>query len=95
MEKKEIYKLFYSKELNVEDTEEIDDVYQEYMIDKISKMKREVCEYKDEYVCERYVQNMNEMKLMNELLGEYGKMERKYLFKIAEMEYETVIKMEK
>ncbi len=95
MEKREIYKLFYSKELNVEDTEEIDDVYQEYMIDKISKMKREVCEYKDEYVCERYVQNMNEMKLMNELLGEYGKMERKYLFKIAEMEYETVIKMEK
>jgi hypothetical protein len=91
----EIYKVFYSKELNVEEVEEIDDYYQEYMIDTISKMKREMYEYKDEFVCERYVQNMNEIKLMNELLGEYGKMERKYLFKIAEMEYETFIKMEK
>jgi hypothetical protein len=79
----------------VEDRDEIDEHYQEFMIHKIGQMKKELVRYKDEYVCEEYVKNMNEIKLMNELLGEYGKLERRYLFKIAEMEYETVIKMDK
>lgn len=80
-----IWKLFYSQYLNVHMNEEIDDFYTEFMIKQLYELIM-TSTTKDKLYAEK--------RLYRELLGEYGKIEnRGYLFKIAEMNYSTFIKM--
>jgi hypothetical protein len=69
-------------------------VYMEYMIKILGEKnpKREYVKICTEERMESYLKNMEDYQLMNEFLGEYGwNPKRRYLFKVAEMDYETVI----
>ncbi len=88
------YQIFYTSNVNVGDTTVIDNVYMEYIIRILGEKnpKREYVKISTEERMESYLKNMEDYQLMNEFLGEYGwNPKRRYLFKVAEMDYETVI----
>lgn len=88
------YPIFYTQNINIGNTTVIDDVYMEFIIMKLSEKntKREYVRICTEDRMESYVKNLEDYQMMNELLGEYGwNPKRRYLFKVADMDYETVI----
>jgi hypothetical protein len=90
----EHHPLFYTSNVNVGNTKMIDDYYMEHIVNQLSK-KNTVKEYikicTEERV-ESYVKNIEDYQMMSELLGEYGwNPKRRYLFKIADMNYETIL----
>jgi len=94
--KKEIIKIFYTKNVNMSDRDEINEYVSEWIIKQLDECikKSKMIEINTESKMEIYMENMNDVSLREELLGEYGYIEnRKYLFKIADIEYETFIKL--
>jgi hypothetical protein len=88
------HQIFYTQNVNVGNTTVIDDVYMEYIIMKLSEKnpKREYVRICTEERMESYVKNLEDYQMMNELLGEYGwNPKRRYLFKVADIDYETAI----
>ncbi len=85
--------VFYSSNINVGTNNVIDDYYMEWMINVLDKKREFVTKITDNKV-ECFMKNVEDFRLRNELLGEYGLIkDRCYLFKIAEIEFETFISL--